>query len=98
MHINPHDNTHSLVLLMVLISNFRRSSSWFSVPCLHSLLRLGVGTAVWYLFARVMFPYVEHITGVWYIYILYIIDTTYEITNVYIIHIPCLPIHIKSTT
>ena len=50
---------------MVLITNFLRSSTWVSLPCLLSLVRLGVGTGVWYLFAGVMFPYVEHVTGGW---------------------------------
>ena len=50
---------------MVLITNFLRSSTGVSLPCLLSLVRLGVGTGVWYLFAGVMFPYVEHVTGGW---------------------------------
>ena len=66
MNINPRNNViHSLVLLMVLLSNYLRSSSWLSLPCMLSLVRLGVGTAVWYLFAGVVFPYVEHVTGGW---------------------------------
>ena len=55
----------SLVLLMVLLSHSAGSSSWVSGPCVASLVRLGVGTGVWYLMARGMFPYVEHITGGW---------------------------------
>ena len=65
------DNTPSIsiVVLMVLVSNFLRSSIWVSVSCMQSLMRLGVGTGVWYLFAGVMFPYVEHVTGRWLRYI-----------------------------
>ena len=51
------------VLLMVLLSDMVRSSSWLSSRCVGSLLRLGLGTAVWYVTARIVFPHLEHVTG-----------------------------------
>ena len=51
------------VLLMVLLSDMVRSSGWLSSRCMGSLLRLGLGTAVWYGTARIVFPHLEHVTG-----------------------------------
>ena len=48
---------------MVLLSDMVRSSAWLSSRCVGSLLRLGLGTAVWYVTARIVFPHLEHVTG-----------------------------------
>ena len=52
-----------LVLLLVLVTNYMKTSRWVSRDCLTSLMRLGVGSMVWYFWARIVFPYLENLTG-----------------------------------
>ena len=52
-----------LVLLLVLVTNYMKTGRWVSRDCLTSLLRLGVGSLVWYFWARIVFPYLENLTG-----------------------------------
>ena len=51
------------VLLLSLVSNYLATSRWLSLASLASLLRLGVGTAVWWGWARAAFPALEAATG-----------------------------------
>ena len=51
------------VLLLVLVTNYMKTSRWMSRECLISLMRLGVGSLVWYFWARIVFPYLENLTG-----------------------------------
>jgi len=56
--------TFSAVFLFMLVSNYITTGSWFSDKTLKSSGRLVVGTIVWYVFARIIFPYIEEVTGV----------------------------------
>ena len=51
------------MLLLSLVSNYLATSRWLSLASLASLLRLGVGTAVWWGWARAAFPALEAATG-----------------------------------
>ena len=51
------------MLLLSLVSNYLATSRWLSLASLASLLRLGVGTAVWWGWARTAFPALEAATG-----------------------------------
>jgi len=56
--------TFSAVFLFMFVSNYITTGSWFSDRTLKSSGRLVVGTIVWYVFARIVFPYIEEATGV----------------------------------
>jgi len=56
--------TFSAVFLFMFVSNYITTGSWFSDRTLKSSGRLAVGTIVWYVFARIIFPYIEEATGV----------------------------------
>jgi len=56
--------TFSAVFLFMILSNFITTGSWLSNRTLKSSCRLAVGTIVWYVFARIIFPYIEEATGV----------------------------------
>jgi len=56
--------TFLAVLLYSVLSHRRASGSWVRRGLAESLVRLGAGTAVWYCFARLAFPWLEQLTGV----------------------------------
>jgi len=55
--------TFSAVCLLMVLTNYITTGSWVSMRTLQSSCRLAVGTAVWYVFARVLFIYLEEATG-----------------------------------
>ena len=56
--------TFSAVFLFMVLSNYITTGTWVSSKTFMSSYRLVVGTAVWYIFARIIFPYIEEATGV----------------------------------
>jgi len=56
--------TFSAVFLFMILSNYIQSGSWLSENAFRSGCRLAVGTLVWYLHARMLFPMIEEFSGV----------------------------------
>jgi len=56
--------TFTAVFLFMVLSNYLTSGTWISERTVKSSCRLAVGTLVWYVFARIIFPYIEEATGV----------------------------------
>lgn len=56
--------TFSAVCLLMVLSNYISCGQWVSLRTVQSGCRLAVGTAVWYVFAVLLFNAVEEATGV----------------------------------